>query len=267
MSDNQVVQWPREYSAAALLLLKAADFAESERRSPWDFAVELDDLRRLGLSRSDLRWLICRGWLEHAAELSSSGSAERVFRPTGRLTFRKNSCFILTSTGRATAFHLISTSLSPATTTSSPGVETREEPPHASFEASERAAQSAANQQPAYGDQPTASGNGAPPQQNTLLKPCWDPDLNRLTLGDLVVKEYRTPAPNQQLILSAFQEENWPPRIDDPLPPHPDQDPKRRLHETVVSLNRNQRNPVLKFSGDGSGLGVRWITSSQVVGE
>jgi hypothetical protein len=36
-----------------------------------------------------------------------------------------------------------------------------------------------------------------------------------------VVKEFKLPAPNQETILTAFQEEGWPPRIDDPLPPVP----------------------------------------------
>ena len=56
----------------------------------------------------------------------------------------------------------------------------------------------------------------------------------------------------------AFEEESWPPRIDDPLPPHPDLMPKRRLHDTIKSLNRNQKNHVIRFMGDGTGEGIRW---------
>jgi hypothetical protein len=107
---------------------------------------------------------------------------------------------------------------------------------------------------------PGTNGNGHAHLDFAKLKPVWDADLNRLTLGDVVVKEYRTPAPNQQRILAAFQEEDWPVRIDDPLPPHPEQDPKRRLHETIVSLNRNQRNELMRFCGDGNGMGVRWVS-------
>jgi hypothetical protein len=47
-------------------------------------------------------------------------------------------------------------------------------------------------------------------------------------------------------------------RIDDPLPPQADQDPKRRLHDTINALNRKQRQRVIRFSGDGTGQGVRW---------
>jgi hypothetical protein len=62
----------------------------------------------------------------------------------------------------------------------------------------------------------------------------------------------------QEAILMAFEEEQWPPRIDDPLPGHPDLLPKRRLHDTIKSLNRNQKNSLIRFMGDGTGEGIRW---------
>src|SRR5262249_11191095 len=89
-------------------------------------------------------------------------------------------------------------------------------------------------------------------------KPQWDRDCQRLLFGGLIVKQFKVPAPNQELILCAFEEEHWPARIDDPLPRQASLDPKRRLHETITSLNRHQRNPLLRFLGDGSGQGVRW---------
>ena len=54
------------------------------------------------------------------------------------------------------------------------------------------------------------------------------------------MKQYRVPSFCQEAILEAFEEEGWPPAIDDPLPPHPEQDPKRRLRNTIKSLNANQ---------------------------
>jgi len=62
----------------------------------------------------------------------------------------------------------------------------------------------------------------------------------------------------QEVILMAFEEEHWPPRIDDPLPVHPDLIPKRRLHDTIKSLNRNQKTCLIRFRGDGTGEGIRW---------
>ena len=98
------------------------------------------------------------------------------------------------------------------------------------------------------------SNNGSPP----VAVPIWDPDRQELRLGRDLVKCFKTPAPNQELILAAFQEEGWPVHIYDPLPPHPEQDSRRRLHDTINSLNRNQKKPLLRFMGDGSGQGVRW---------
>ena len=102
------------------------------------------------------------------------------------------------------------------------------------------------------GPAPLPSTTGPP------LVPQWDKQRQELRLGRLVVKQFKVPAPNQEMILAAFQEEDWPPRIDDPLPPHPDQDPKRRLHDTINTLNRHQRHRLVHFSGDGTGEGVRW---------
>lgn len=73
-----------------------------------------------------------------------------------------------------------------------------------------------------------------------------------------MVKQFRLPAPNQETILTAFQEESWPVRIDDPLPPKAEIDPKERLHNTIKALNRNQKQRRLKIKGDGTGEGVMW---------
>ena len=80
-------------------------------------------------------------------------------------------------------------------------------------------------------------------------------------MGGIVVKQFKVPALNQERILAAFEEEGWPVHIDDPLPPHPEQDPKRRLHDTINSLNRNQKKPLIQFLGNGNGQGIRWELS------
>ena len=88
--------------------------------------------------------------------------------------------------------------------------------------------------------------------------PCWDCDRQELRMGSQVVKEFKLHSPNQAIILAAFEEEGWPPRIDDPLPHHVDIDPKQRLHDTIKSLNRNQKARLIRFRGDGTGQGIRW---------
>ena len=88
--------------------------------------------------------------------------------------------------------------------------------------------------------------------------PTWDQERRELRINDVVVKSFKLPSPNQEAILTALAEENWPVRIDDPLPPQLDLDPKRRLHDTIKSLNRNQKSRLIRFSGDGTGEGVLW---------
>ena len=73
-----------------------------------------------------------------------------------------------------------------------------------------------------------------------------------------MVKQFRRPAQNQQMILDAFQAADWPTHLVDPLPLRAAHCPKRRLHDAIKCLNRCQRVAAIRFSGDGSGRGVLW---------
>ena len=87
----------------------------------------------------------------------------------------------------------------------------------------------------------------------------WDGSRRDLWLGDLLVKQFRSPAAAQECILATFQEDGWPPRIDDPLPCGKSvQLPQDRLRDVVRSLNRNQRQGRIRFSCDGTGQGILW---------
>jgi hypothetical protein len=97
------------------------------------------------------------------------------------------------------------------------------------------------------------------------VRPSWESDRHELRLGNVLVKQFKWPATNQEMVLAAFQEEAWPFRVDDPLPPHPDQDSKRRLSDTIKCLNRKQKNPLLRFRGDGTGEGVIWEMVERMV--
>jgi hypothetical protein len=107
-------------------------------------------------------------------------------------------------------------------------------------------------------DQDVALDDGADSEIRDRRRPLWDERRRALLVGPKIVKQFRLPSPNQVAILSAFQEEDWPNRIDDPLPPRPEVDPKRRLHDTIKSLNRYHKSRLLRFSGDGTGEGVTW---------
>jgi hypothetical protein len=91
--------------------------------------------------------------------------------------------------------------------------------------------------------------------------PLWDTERRELLVGPTVVKRFRVPAPSQELILSVFEEEKWPRRIDDPLPAGGPADRVQRLHDAVRGLNRNQRNRLIRFERDGRGEGVCWTLS------
>lgn len=90
-------------------------------------------------------------------------------------------------------------------------------------------------------------------------RPCWDGRVRELTWRGRLVKRFRTPADCQEAILSAFQEEGWPPRIDDPLGRGVGrQAPRLRLRDAVRALNARQRDVRVRFAQDGTGEGVRW---------
>jgi hypothetical protein len=105
---------------------------------------------------------------------------------------------------------------------------------------------------------PLASGARAECPGDPPPRPNWDRRRRELTLSGWLVKRFRTPAGCQELILSAFQEEGWPPRIDDPLGRGAGRDGRHRLHDVVRALNRHQQAARVRFGRDGTGLGVCW---------
>lgn len=88
--------------------------------------------------------------------------------------------------------------------------------------------------------------------------PHWDADGRQLIWGSTVLKQFCRAAPNQEAILTTFEELNWPKQIDDPLPPREDLVPQERLHEAIKSLNRGLRPKLIRFGGDGTGRGICW---------
>jgi hypothetical protein len=208
---------------ALRLLYQAHSYALSSGVAIWDFAVEFAELRRIGLTLNDLRWLLACRFVEHADETTTPGCTSRTFQDLGGHFFGQRTCCVLTQGGLEF--------LRARTSSSKIG-----------------------------GDAPQqrAVGNGRPRFARKLQKPKWDMDRKELRIEDAVVKRFRSPATNQETVLAVFEEEGWPDRIDDPLPPIPEQDPKRRLHDTIKCLNRNHRRKAIRFHGDGTGEGVCW---------
>ena len=98
--------------------------------------------------------------------------------------------------------------------------------------------------------------DGTPRVDTTAPQPVWDRSRRELRLGNKLIKRFKWPAENQERVLDAFEDNGWPTHISDPLEPHDSICPKRRLHDTIKCLNRKQINGLIKFRGDGTGLGV-----------
>lgn len=84
-----------------------------------------------------------------------------------------------------------------------------------------------------------------------VMKPRWDAVLRVLTWNNANVVAYARLAPNQAMILSAFEEEGWPTRIDDPLP-------RGQLRQTLKDLQKKFKDAPITFRADGTGEGILW---------
>jgi len=84
-------------------------------------------------------------------------------------------------------------------------------------------------------------------------KPAWDVETGRLTFSETVIRQVRPNATNVILILTAFQEDGWPARIDNPFPPSADEPTKRR--DAVKILNQGLQ--AIVFECDGR-EGITW---------
>jgi hypothetical protein len=233
-TETSTTRMSRRIKQALEVLLESFEYAQDLGCSLWNFAVELSTMRRIKLSNSDLRWMIAKGLIDHAIEVTPVKDSERSFRRPARAVFCKKICFVLTPEGTNIAKALRGDAL-PTSSAGWPAAATSDDDERASLT-------------------PWLTIATEP----ELLPPKWDRDRQELKIGSIVIKRFRVPAANQEAILAAFEEEGWPVRIDDPLSPHGEKSPKRRLQETIKSLNRNQKRPILRFLGDGSGQGVRW---------
>ena len=204
---------------ALMLLREGAEDAREFRADIWDFAVEIDRLQACGVTNNDLRRLMRAGLVEHRLESRSLRDTERHFRPIPNQCFTKRSCFVLSAAGRSAATaHL-----------------EKQATPNGAVRPYRREAPS-----------PEAA------------VPCWDDDLRQLRVGENIVQEFRQPSSRQVAVLSAFQSQGWPPRIDDPLNAADAAEVHGLLHFTIQNLNRNQLRKLIHFSGDGTRRGVCW---------
>jgi hypothetical protein len=204
---------------ALSLLRDARTDADEFRRDVWEFAIGIHELLAVGLTSVDLRWLAAQGCIAHGIELTEPGADGRSFRPAGNLAFTEQTCFVLTDRGDCWRNRLAESS------------------------------------RPVGEQNPVGSGGNGEPRP---ILPVWKTSVRELHWGGYLVKQFRLPAPNQELILSAFEEDGWPARIDDPLPQTRGQVPRERLHDAIRRLNHHQVHRLVFFQRDGTGQGVRW---------
>jgi hypothetical protein len=269
---------------AAAELLQAYDYAEDCGRDVWQFALEWPELAARGLSRNDLRWLAARGFADQACEAHPSAAGLRVFEPKPADTPTDRTCVVLT---RAGALHLRPyveilrvAGTQPRASTGDGSVETRSTMGPTDTQADTGMDSKSAAESKRFDVQPSTRRDSRKPVRNETHEqrrpspydtqpaassesrpvPKWDPNLRELWLGDRLVKRFRVPASNQELILTVFEEEGWPESIDDPLPPEPNIDPKHRLQATVKSLNSHQVVSAIRFHGNGGGRVIYWET-------
>ena len=225
LSQNEIDILSESMSTALTLLLQAHRFAIEVSRDQWDFALEISNLRRAGLNESHFRWLVCKGFVKHASEVTLFGQKGRCFRPTGELNFTGTTCMILTPAGIEFADNSLTEKM---------------------YAADRR--------------------NGKPESIESEISqngderlPNWDPWRHELRLGNQLIKQFKHRSPNQEIILAAFQEEGWPVSVRDPLHPLQEVDSKRRLNDTIKSLNHHHHvQELIRFRGDGTGEGIIW---------
>ncbi len=225
--------------AGLTLLWQAYSYARESSSEIWDFAVEIDLLYEAGLTISHIRWLVAKGFAVHAHETSAFGDSHRSFRHGRGFSFTASTCLVLTGEGASFAVSALGQSDELGSNGSLTETAQSEKWPV----------------REAIGQKPI----GLPVDElQALASPLWDATRRELSFEGSVVKRFRVPAPNQEIIFAAFEEEGWPEHIDDPLPVRRDIDPPTRLHDTINRLNRNQKNCLLRFHGNGTGNGVMW---------
>jgi hypothetical protein len=184
-----------------------------------EFAVEAKELRSVGLTSTELRWLVAKGYADHLGGARRAGRACCSGRGSRSLTVAEDGCLVVTTAGLRFVTECV-------------------EGP---------------------GEGPVTAGPSARLVEGPArYVPRWDGAVRQLLWDGRLVKRFRVPAANQEVVLAALEEQGWPGRIDDPLPPSHDIDPRVRLHDTIKALNRNQVKRLLGFQGDGTGRGVIW---------
>src|SRR6266536_3182849 len=106
----------------------------------------------------------------------------------------------------------------------------------------------------------TRPSSGPRPEPGASSSPKWDRDRGELRFRNRVIARFQVGrAKNVVRVLDAFQNLEWPTRVDYEDPELGNRSPKgpnQSLHETIRSLNKKQS--VIRFGSDHQGRGVVW---------
>jgi hypothetical protein len=167
-----------------------------------------------------LFWMLYQGHVEHFRWLATSPDNGPVAASVLTLCLSETSAFVLTEVGEAFAVAFLENALVPC----------------------EEGAFAAAWDSLLLG----------------RLLPHYRSDRRLFLWGHHVLKHFRQPAQNQELVLRAAEELGWPSWFDDPLPRGGTRNSKVRLHDTIKDLNRRQEPYLIHFMGDGTGTRIGW---------
>ena len=241
----------KEVGPASAHLKRAYRFAEDLQTNCWEFALNLRHLVEIGVGESDLRWLALNGYVEFADECTTFRDANRRFRPGRNVSFSHATCFVLAPAGLRAAEGLdVGLPTSPLDGLAGGSQIRSGESISVVFRSAKER-----NFRGAKGDIATVIDS---PILSPVVKPHWDGQCRILRFGECVVKQFRRPAGNQELVLGVFEEDGWPERIDDPLRPTGNHAPKHRLNFTVRRLNGCHVHRLIRFFADGTGHGICW---------
>ncbi len=87
-----------EVQTALNLLHSSNSYAEDVGQDVWQFAIEIVQLRQIGLTDSAMRWMLCRGDMLHADEVTKIGDSRRSYRSLGIFTLTPTTCFVAKQT-------------------------------------------------------------------------------------------------------------------------------------------------------------------------
>jgi len=99
------------------------------------------------------------------------------------------------------------------------------------------------------------------------LGPKFDKGRRVLTVHGTFVRQFRRNAENQIRILESFQDQRWPPWIENPFGRPGPTDPRHRLSDAVADLNNDQELKLIHFWVEKGTQRVSWELTEEASDE